>query len=187
LSDLPPEISELLQPWQEQEQARAAEDGVLIPGQPGGEMIVRLFGGGGPLEDKRVEDAVLGAVDWPVLIQDIFPNQTPSILVELPEERRRFEKLGPDTALLSEVRAWPYDPERSRSLLAEAGYPDGLSLSLLFPEGDEQLTFTAERMTGHLNELGLEVFLEPAPSDIIQDRGLTTMAAGEPILWLSRQ
>jgi hypothetical protein len=194
LGNLPPEINELLQPWQAQEQARTIEDGVSLPGQPSGDVpqpdrdvIVQLTGGGDFLEDKRVEDALLGAVDWPALMQDVFPDQSPSILVELPEERRLLEKLDPNTALLNEVRAWPYDPERSRSLLAEAGYPDGLTVRLLYPQGDEQLAFAAERMTGHLNELGLKVAQEQVPFDNIHERGLTMIAAGEPVLWLSRQ
>ncbi|MFW6214283.1 MAG: ABC transporter substrate-binding protein, partial [Spirochaetota bacterium] len=59
------------------------------------------------------------------------------------------------------VGPYEYDPERARELLAEAGYPDGFSMTLHHPTGRYTLDSTvAEVLQDQLSEVGIDVTLE---------------------------
>ncbi len=61
----------------------------------------------------------------------------------------------------TDVGGYPYDPERARELLAEAGYPDGFSTTLYSPSGrylqDIQIT---EAVQSQLAEVGIDATIE---------------------------
>ncbi|MBI4608404.1 MAG: hypothetical protein HY726_05285 [Candidatus Rokubacteria bacterium] len=80
----------------------------------------------GPLKDRRVRQAINYGVDKEALIKSVL-------------EGNGFAIGGPLTPVMlgydPEVKAYPYDPERARRLLAEAGYAQGLSLTLNTPSG----------------------------------------------------
>lgn len=61
----------------------------------------------------------------------------------------------------TDVGGYPYDPERARELLAEAGFPDGFSTTLYSPSGrylqDIQIT---EAVQSQLAEVGIDATIE---------------------------
>ncbi|MCB9079300.1 MAG: hypothetical protein H6631_16995 [Anaerolineaceae bacterium] len=61
-----------------------------------------------------------------------------------------------------ELSPWPYDPERARSLLEEAGYAEGFSTTLHTPVGvypnDEEI---AQAIAQQLGQIGVEVKVVP--------------------------
>jgi hypothetical protein len=147
---------------------KADEDGVLPPnwprelggqGQPverptGGERIF-VAGGGGPLEDKRVWEGALMAVDWGAL---------------------GFE-VGMDLA---------YDPDKSRALLEEAGYPRGFGMALLFPAEDDRLDEAVGIVAQQLGEIGIDSAIEAVPGNEMEILLATRAEAGEAAMGLSR-
>ncbi len=59
------------------------------------------------------------------------------------------------------VGAYPYDPERARQLLAEAGYPDGFSTTLYSPTARYPLDIqTSETIQSQLAEVGINATIE---------------------------
>lgn len=57
-------------------------------------------------------------------------------------------------------RPWSHDPARARALLAEAGFPSGLDVTLVMPETQASL---GEKLSTLLGEAGIRVRLETPP------------------------
>jgi peptide/nickel transport system substrate-binding protein len=73
-----------------------------------------------PWYDKRVRLALAHAVDYDAIIS--------GVLFGVPE---RLAFLGPDEVGYDpELKPYPYDPERAKALLAEAGFADGFDMEL---------------------------------------------------------
>jgi peptide/nickel transport system substrate-binding protein/oligopeptide transport system substrate-binding protein len=72
-----------------------------------------------PLGDVRVRQAVVQAIDREGLLEDLFPGRYVFARGILPPGMLGYNP---------KLRGAGYDPERSRSLLAEAGYPGGRGL-----------------------------------------------------------
>lgn len=76
--------------------------------------------GDNPLKDRRVREAVYRAIDLDTIHAKILRGRaTPSALMVAPGVNGHSE----------EFQRYAYDPEKSRALLAEAGYPDGFSMT----------------------------------------------------------
>lgn len=76
----------------------------------------------GPLKDVRVRRALNHAINQQDLIRyDQMGNAVPIASLSMPGQHGHADGLAP----------YPFDPEKARALLREAGYPDGLTLSAL--------------------------------------------------------
>jgi hypothetical protein len=164
-----------LQPWLERVWERAKTDGHAFPPpwqEAGG---VTLRGGGGPLEDERVQEAVLTAVDWQAVTERVLAGQDVAVAVELPSWQ------------LDDVRSQAYDPEKAHALLAEAGV-EGFEPTVMYPLNDEALGALVQEMAEQLGAIGIEAQLEPMTGDAADWEARTRyiIMAGEPVLWLSR-
>lgn len=110
-----------------------------------------------PLQDKTVRQALNYAIDKQAIIESLFFGNA----VPLHGQVLREPQLGfnPD------VKDYPYDPEKARELLAEAGYPDGFEITFKFPSGRyAQDREVSEAIAGMLGEVGVKtnmVVLEP--------------------------
>ena len=112
--------------------------------------------GANPFQDVRVRQAVYQAINADAIVSQIMRGnaRTVGLLVGpgmggyTPEQDRRL----------------PYDPERARALLAEAGYPDGFRFGLRCPNdryiNDEAICTAAAAM---LAAIGLDVELITVP------------------------
>jgi peptide/nickel transport system substrate-binding protein len=102
----------------------------------------------GPLRDKRVRQAINYGVDKEGIIASILEGNGGAVG-------------GPLTPVMfgfaPEVKPYPYDPERARRLLAEAGFPQGISLTLNSPNGrylkDREVN---EAIAGQLAKIGVK-------------------------------
>lgn len=106
----------------------------------------------GPLQDPVVRQALNYAVNVQEIIDIVFDGRGVELATIVTPEQFGFnEGLAP----------YGYDPERARELLAEAGYADGLTLSMeapiaRYPKDSE----IAQVIAGQLGEIGVTVNLE---------------------------
>ena len=56
---------------------------------------------------------------------------------------------------------YPYDPERARELLAEAGYPDGFSMTITVPSNYQPHIDTATVLVEQLKAVGITAEIQP--------------------------
>lgn len=111
------------------------------------------------LGDVRVRQAINYAIDREGLLQgleDGYGEVTTQIF-------------GPSTtAFDAELEdAYPYDPEKAKELLAEAGYPDGITITM--PQTGFVPASEPELIAGVLAESGINVEYEQAGEGFISD------------------
>lgn len=104
-----------------------------------------------PFTDVRVRQALNYAIDKDSIVENIYQGNAKV-------------SGGPSGPLITgsyEVPPYPYDPEKAKELLAEAGYADGLEVTLLSPKGrflkDAELVQEVQKQLG---EVGVQVKLE---------------------------
>lgn len=105
-------------------------------------------GGGEPLRDTRVRQALNYAVNRQAIMQALQRGYGTLISQPIPNSGYN----GYNEA----IEPYPYDPERARELLAEAGYADGFTIDLLttarYLSPEE-----AQAITADLNAVGVNV------------------------------
>ncbi len=132
-----------------------------------------------PFDDKRVRQALMMAIDrktvvdgaWSGLGTPIGSHYTPN-----------------DPGYLDLTGKLPYDPEKAKALLAEAGYPNGFTFTIKSP----QMAYaprSAQVMQAMLAEIGVTMNIEPTEfpakwvQDVMKDRAyeMTIVAHAEPM------
>jgi peptide/nickel transport system substrate-binding protein len=102
----------------------------------------------GPLKDVRVRQAINYGVDKEGIIKSVLEGNGAAVG-------------GPLTPVMfgydAQVKPYPYDPERAKKLLADAGFAQGLSLTLNVPSGryikDKE---AGEAIGGQLQKIGVK-------------------------------
>lgn len=112
----------------------------------------------GPLADRRVRRALNHAIDREALVRfDVRGNGRPLASLTMPGE------IGHDP----ELKPYPYDPAKARRLLAEAGYPSGLRLSVVVKAQGER---TMRILSAQLKKVGIELESRlTTDADVIRD------------------
>ena len=104
----------------------------------------------GPLKDPRVRQALNYAVDKNAIVNNVLYGLAVPADSPIPSHHFGYVKEGP----------YPYDPQRARKLLEEAGFPFDRKLVLLHPTGrylqDKQV---AEAVQAYLSKIGVQVEL----------------------------
>jgi peptide/nickel transport system substrate-binding protein len=106
---------------------------------------------GSPWADVRVRRAVALAIDRQKICDTVFRGQaSPAVFPDSPNA----------VGIPKDLKPWPYDPEKAKALLAEAGYPNGLpgvwDLQTA-PSGSSPFQAeTAEAVAGYLDKLGIK-------------------------------
>jgi peptide/nickel transport system substrate-binding protein len=107
-----------------------------------------------PFDDKRVRQALNYAVNKDAIVKDVLKGTgSPSTGPVLPGT------WGADPGL----KAYPYDPQRAKKLLAEAGYPNGFTTTMWVPEsgsGMQSPVAMATVMQSNLKAVGVTVSLQ---------------------------
>lgn len=100
-----------------------------------------------PLGDVRVRQALNYAVDKEAITEFLFNGTAIVADSPVPSSAAGYTPIG----------AYPYDPERARELLAEAGYPDGFEINLWGPTPGRLLmgTETTEQVQADLANIGV--------------------------------
>lgn len=102
---------------------------------------------GGPVADKRVRQAIAQAINLESIIKKVLEGN--GIKLGSPFTKNHF---GYDPV----IKPYPYDPEKAKKLLAEAGYTKGFDFVLNSPSGrylnDKEV---AEAVAGDLRKIGI--------------------------------
>ena len=111
--------------------------------------------GKNPFKDVRVRKAFYQAIDEDAINKKVMRGQaTPTALMIAPSL----------FSLSKDFHRFPFDPEASKKLLAEAGYPDGFEVQLDCPNdryvNDEQI---CQAVVGMLARVGVKVDLNAEP------------------------
>jgi peptide/nickel transport system substrate-binding protein len=101
----------------------------------------------GPTRDKRVRQALLAAANGDEIVKSVLEGNAIRTATPLTSKHFGFDPT------LAPVK---FDPDRARKLLADAGYPQGIDLTLNSPDGrylkDKEV---AEAVAGQLTKAGI--------------------------------
>jgi len=126
--------------------------GVNISTKASGSILqMPLIGNRGePLSDRRVRQAIIMAVDRPAIVEFVMQG-----LADPANDQLVLEGA---TGYNPALEPYPYDPEGAKRLLAEAGYPNGLNLTVVAAEGryvnDKQVL---EATMAYLQQAGINL------------------------------
>jgi peptide/nickel transport system substrate-binding protein len=120
------------------------------------ELLYSNVEGENPFKDMRVRQAFAHAISLEAINDKIMRGAaTPSGLMVAPQINGHNPELND---------IYPYDPERAKELLAEAGYPDGFTVGMDCPNNryvnDERI---CQAVVGLLARVGVEVDLNAQP------------------------
>lgn len=107
-----------------------------------------------PFDDVRVRQAVNYAVNKEGLANDILAGSAVPATQPMPAANWSYNP---------EIEGYPYDPEKARALLEEAGYGDGLSLNMIIPQSGSGMMVPVqmnEYIQGNLRDVGIEVQIQ---------------------------
>ena len=103
-----------------------------------------------PTHDKRVRHAMNYAVDKEAISQTIFRGIT-----------KPYDGIFKEPYNNPPLKAYPYDPEKAKKLLKEAGYPNGFKIGMGSPQGryikDAEV---AQVVARYLSQVGIKVDLK---------------------------
>ncbi len=123
------------------------EVAVMLPGEM---SMISLNMTMPPLDDIRVRQAIAHAIDRETMVQFKGPDVTlPSVSV-VPEGYLGYT---------GDVPIYEFDVEKAKSLLAEAGHPDGISIKAIHTTLPGMLS-TMEALQALLREAGIDMEIE---------------------------
>lgn len=134
-----------LQAPQALDQFSDASKYTVIDGTTNGEVVMSFNHESEPLQDKRVRQAINLAIDRQALLDTVWNGKGTLIGSMVPPTDPWYEDLS-DT--------YPYDPEKAKELLADAGHADGLDLRLRVPT-IPYATGSAQFVSSQLAEVGI--------------------------------
>ena len=122
-----------------------------------------------PFDNTLVRKAVYSAIDRQKLLSSIWCKYGSLIGSMAPPTDPWYDA--------SLVNANPYDPVLAKSLLTQAGYPDGISFTLDSPTYDPH-PLVAEFVKSELAKIGVQVTINPISADewytkVFRDRNFT--------------
>lgn len=107
-----------------------------------------------PFDDVNVRRAVSVGIDRNALIQSVLRGQGQISTKIPPSSPYGYQGDG------SDLPYYQYDPEMARSLLAEAGYPDGFTTVVEIPAGYPVIQRATEVMQAQLAEVGITLEIQ---------------------------
>ncbi|WP_414471579.1 ABC transporter substrate-binding protein [Microvirga sp. M2] len=150
-----------------------------VAGNTEGETVAGMNNARKPFDDARVRRALMHAIDRKALVEGAYSGfGTPIGSFFSPNNPAYVDMTG----------VIPYDPEKAKALLKEAGYANGLSISIKTPQM-AYASRSAELMAAMFAEVGVEMKIIPTefPAKWIEevfknkDYDLTIVSHTEPL------
>jgi len=103
-----------------------------------------------PLDDKRVRQALLYAIDRKTIVEKVLLNYGSAV----------GSQIGPYDFGYLNMEPYPYDPEKAKSILAEAGYKDGFEIDMQATRRYLKGAEIGQAIVSQLAKIGVKVKLE---------------------------
>lgn len=104
------------------------------------------------LKDVKVRQAIARAIDKDAMISAVlFGNG----------QAAQSPFYGPGILFWTDEFAVPYDLDAAKALMAESGFPDGFSTTLIISSGDQLAQQTATIFADQLSQIGIQVAVSP--------------------------
>lgn len=109
-----------------------------------------------PFKDARVRQALNYAVNKDAIAAAIMGNKAAVV-------SQMTAKINPERH--PDLEPYPYDPDKARTLLAEAGYPDGFSFVFVFSLGTQgnHMPSAYQQVAADLAQVGINMEVRPLP------------------------
>jgi len=147
-------IGDEIQPTQIAE-VEGDENAQLLVGENLGLQVIALHQNEGPFTDVKVRQAIKHSIDREAMV-NVIVSGAGDVGQDVP--------VNPGNPLLPEgFQSLTYDPERAKSLLAEAGYPDGFDMELWSTE-NVFLAPTATTYKDQAKASGINVKINQVPT-----------------------
>jgi peptide/nickel transport system substrate-binding protein len=114
-------------------------------------QIIAILQHNGQLADVRLRQAIAHAVDRQAIAESIMQGVNPVAFSSLPTTMPLYQPLEPEFA---------YDPERAKELLAEAGFADGVALTMATTTLVPNQLQIDQAIAAYLQQVGMTVALE---------------------------
>jgi len=127
------------------------------------------------LKDKRVRQALNYGVNWDVISKQLWLGQS----------IRLNSLLGPWSVHYNpEITPYPYDPDKAKALLKEAGVPDGYNLTIWTANDREpERSMTAQAIASDYEKLGFTVKVETYTSSTLVKKSKAREVEADLLLW----
>jgi peptide/nickel transport system substrate-binding protein len=107
-----------------------------------------------PFDNVKVRQAINYAVDKKAIVDKILEGR--AIVTSLPEN------YGGWLGVVPELKPYPYDPQKAKKFLAEAGYPNGFDMKLMSSNGETlKDAEIAQAIQAYLADVGIKATLQP--------------------------
>jgi peptide/nickel transport system substrate-binding protein len=107
-----------------------------------------LTNGAKELKDKRVRQAINYAIDAELIIKRLVKDKAYRAVSWLPPSSQSFDKT---------MKPYPYDPEKAKKLLAEAGLPNGFEFELTTSQNESWGMPIVEAIIPMLSRVGIKL------------------------------
>ena len=115
-------------------------------------------------QDKRVRQAINYAINKDVIVEKLLKNKAYPAVSWLPVSSPAFDK---------EAKPYPYDPEKAKELLKEAGFETGVKFSVTATPNESWGIPIVEAIIPMLARVGIEVTTDPVESAVLSDKILS--------------
>lgn len=133
----------------------------------------------GPLKDVRVRQAFNYAIDKESIVKNVLRGHA----------KVANSPIAPMFAFANpNLKPYPYDPARAKTLLSQAGYPSNFTVRFACPTGrylgDRA---TGEAVAGYLSEIGVKVEFESPEWGVLAGEVFSKGAGSKYDIWLAGQ
>jgi len=113
-----------------------------------------------PFSDKRVRQAINYAINTDLIIKKLVKGKAYRASSWLPPASSAYDK---------DMKPYPYDPEKAKQLLAEAGYPDGFEFEWTASANESWGIPIVEAVIPMLEKVGIKPKIRPVEGTVLAE------------------
>ena len=124
------------------------------------------------LKDVRVRQALNYAVNWEAINKALYQGKAPRMATWVADQSVNVNK---------DLKAYAYDPAKAKSLLQEAGVPDGTKMIMDASNGVPEFSLVAQAVAADYGKIGLQTEVQSMEGSLLVKK-LTSKEVDD--LWL---